>query len=365
LARERLKLKKIETALDLYNSGDAAYVIQSSHRLSSAVALGTAVRALQKTLSERTPSLLDPAALSTYIGEVKKALDDYEKTAQDKDAEQTLQLRIGIPAALASYKMDPLFTDLENVEDAIRVALGGVVEPEIVYEIAYERGSDTMTNIETATIHLKDAQQCVEIDTEGLKADASTNLTIALDSAGATVRKGVPPDQHSVPIAPETRVITITRTHSLQSASYRLVTDRIWIPFRAFDARWQLPLDSYALLKLRFADDPTIVYPYVIGFTANGNTRLARIKLPPYSYYFASDPVEESPRNDGLIPKESAPSLVNLASVRPIRVELLPWYLSISSIQPIKQYLIGENLIGFLIVTFFTTLFGAVVTYKS
>jgi hypothetical protein len=378
LALERFKIADISSAIDLYSGADAVFVTRNRNGISDDAGLGTALAGLHNELSPHkqedgssTPDLLDPATLKNLVQQVANVLDKAQSEALSGglSADQITEKRNQLPKLVSRYQVDALYGQIANLENALRHALKVNLSPQSSYYFRYDRSSDTLSSEQKTLINLA-GQQAVSIDVCGTFAGLSRptlNEQIAIREDSSSERE-LSPTKCQIPLHVETKLVAVTQRIDEPHASYRLITDQIWIPFRAVPLRWSIPLNSSIILNLRFPENPSINWPLTLTIQTGSSDAISAIFLPHHSFFYADANLksalapESDADEDELVPDQGTPKIAELAIDKTIKVELLPRYLSNSVGQRYKQYLVMENLVVSLIIAIVGALCLAIVS---
>jgi hypothetical protein len=376
LSRERLKVAEIASALDLYNSADAVFVSRNKKGVSDDSGLGTALLNLRSQLASHklddgssTPDLLEPATLKNLVQQANIALDQAQTEALGPEiaVDEIIVKRNQLPKLVSRYQVDSVYGQVANVENVLRHALNVNLSPQSSYYFKYSRSSDTLLSEQRTLINLA-GQQPVSIDLTALigSGDPSFKEQISIREDASPERE-LGPIERQISLNTETKVLTVTRRVSQSRASYQLITDSVWIPFRGVPLRWAIPLDSSVLLNLRFPEHPSINWPLTVSIQTGSNDAIEAVLLPRHSFFYADAGLklalasESNADEDELVPDQGTPKIADLATDKTIHVELLPPYLSVSVSQRYKEYLVIENLLVCLFVAAISAVCAAIV----
>jgi hypothetical protein len=381
LGRERLKLAEIASALDLYNSADAVFVSRNKNGLNDDAGLGIALANLRNQLATHrqedgssTPDLLEPATLMNLVQEATIALDKARTEALGPDiaADQLIEKRNQLPKLVSRFQVDSVYVQVANMENVLRHALNVNLSPQSGYYFRYDRSTDTLQSEQRTLISLA-GQQPVSIDvttfSDGVTGQSVKQQIIVREDSSR--ERELRPNEHRIPLHPETKELTVTRRVLQSSAGDQLITDRLWFPFRGVLLRWPIPLDSSILLSLRFTEDPSINWPLALPVQTRSGDALNAVFLPRHSFFYADTDLmptlssESDAHEDELVAGQGTPKIADLATDKIIQVELLPRYLSNSIVQRYKEYLVIENLLVCLIVAAVSALCTAVIAHKT
>jgi len=377
IGREQLKVAEIATALELYSSADEVFVNRNRNGITDDSNLGGALADLHRELEphklnneSNSSDLLLPANLKTLVERASGSLDKVLKDALSGEIgpDQMNEKQNQLPKLVSEFQLDAIYGRVASLENALRQALKVNLTPRSTCTFDYDRSADILKSEQRILISLSD-QQPVAIDMSGLLSPsndpfARSQITIREDS---DQEREVDPKIYKLPLHSETKQITVIRRVYRSSASYPLITDRIWIPFRGVTLRWTIPLTSSIVLSMRFREDPSISWPLTVQVRTDPADAVEAIRIPRHSFFYADAPLtpvfgeQSDVDRDQLAPEKDAPKLADLATDKSIRLEFLPRYLSNSIGQRFKEYLGIENLLSAIIIALFTSLGLAIV----
>jgi hypothetical protein len=207
------------------------------------------------------------------------------------------------------------------------------------------------------------------MDVTGLLAavgDPSFKMQIFVSEDSSQARE---PTEHLINLHPETKQLTVSRRVQEPQASYRLVTDRVWMPFRGVPLRWSIPLNSSLVLNLRFPENPSVNWPLTVTIRTGPGDAIEAVFLPRHSFFYSDASLKPAlasvsgvDEEEELVPDQGTPKIADLATDKTIHLELLPFYLSNSIGQQYKQYLVMENLVVCLVIAAVSALCVAIVS---
>lgn len=369
LDRERLKLTEIGSALNLYNSADAILVNRNGRGLTDPFGLSAALEGLSTLMAHEIPgqNLLDEAQLDSHVQAARHALDELERQGSRPGLtpSEILTKRNSIPQLFSAFHIDPLYNATQRVENSLKQTMNTEVGTGSAYSSMFDRGSDELTTEQKTYIDLA-GHQAIRIDVSGFVPDTPPAVKVAIQEDSLAPRE-LSASSYRVELHPETKRLAVTRTITEAHASYPLLTDRIWTPFRAISLNWPFPLFSSIELFLRFPEDPSLTWPLGVPIKTDPSASLTRVLLPRYSFYFSGENMKytTTAANDELAPDTSAPKLIDLATGRHIKIELLPWYLSNSKGQEYKDFFELENILAALIFAGVSAAFAGIVSWFS
>ncbi len=372
IARQKIKIADIGSVLNLYNTADQVLVSRNSSGKPDEFGIGSSMSNLHNELAAHklpdgtdSPDFLQPKNLQSQMEQAIQVLDKVRNEARtETDAANILEKRNLLLERLAPYRVDDLYTKLSDLQTAIRRTLKVELKPELTRIFVYA-SSDALTAEQRTVVNLG-GQKAVGIESAGLFPLATNDpqltqqVAFSEDSGQAEELKS----DAVVPLHSEAKVITVTQRVIQSSASYPLVTNRIPVAFRAVDLRWNLPLSSWVVLRLRLPEGGT--WRFTVPIDTSESDSIRSVSLPRHAFFYSEgglQPAEDIDANvDLLVPSSVTPSVMELAADKSIRVELLPQYLRFQVAQKYRQYFILENTWTALIICIITATGAAIVS---
>lgn len=370
IARERLKVRTIESALMLYQSADAASVNRDRKGVTDDVGLRAALETLRTEMEggDGRPNLLDPQQLESLVKNATVAIDGFEQeaTAETLTPEEIGKQQLRIPQLMSPYRIDPASRAVANLETTLRSALQSSVEASPTYRVEYDRASDELISEQRIRLEPR-VQQVVAIDACGFlfRPESNTDNAEVFLERETSGEQQITSNNCRQTVPPETKFLMVRRVSRRTHASHALINAALPIPFRGITVHWPLPSFSSAVMTLRFADDSSVTWPLALSVETPVGATLEHIRIPRNSFYHANHPVTVANTGDFLTVDGSAGRVAELAAGTQVEIELLPNYLSTEIGQSYKQYLGAENLASALIVSILTGLFGIIATRKG
>jgi hypothetical protein len=373
---QRVKLAEISDALKLLSNADGVRV-KLDLAGENNEGMGSALTELRKELSPHksddgltTTDLLKGENLRSLVEQTRKALDELQATIRsDDDLKKIEEEEYKLRTLSSQYRTEALYDAVSKVENSLHQALHVNVAPKASYSFEYDRESNTLISEQAIDLDLA-GQRAVEIDATGLtptNADPRIKQVILVHQ-GSGSEEEVKAPEYRLPLSDKTERLLIVCRSIQSSASRPLVTDKFWVPFEAVDLHWPIPLSSSFVLKLRFKQQPSLLWPITVSVVTDRADAIRKILVPKHSFYYSNAALRSTlaPESDSeqeeLVPGSSAPTVAELSMARPMRIEILPRYLSNPLGQKWKAYLGFENLLSALIGAFVTSLLLAIVS---
>lgn len=369
---QRIKIADISHFRSLYRNADHILVSRNGSGMPDEFGISSAMSNLSKEfaahkLLDETYSLnfLQPNILQDQMDKASQILNKIQDEAIiETDPAKVLEKKYSISDSLRPYQVDRLYFPLSDLQTAVRRTLKLELKAELTRTFAYD-SSDTLSQEQRTVISLG-GQKAVGLESTGLLSltndpQLTQQITYAEDSYSAQKLE----EGSVVPLHSETKQITITQRVVQSSASYRLVTDRLPVAFRAVDLRWVLPLSSRVVVNLRLPQGETWGFPVPLETTEADS--LQSVRLPRHAFFYSEDlqPVsgeESDAKVDLLVPSSVTPKVRALAAGKSIHIEILPQYLRFQAAQKYKQYFILENMWTALIISIISAVVVAIVS---
>lgn len=309
----------------------------------------------------------NPDQLESHLTKALAAINALESTANDSNFTDTQQIRRfieGIPDALRSFELDPLYYAVTGLQDRLNSSLKVELGIESLFTVTYDRKNDTLISEQDNLLKLSN-NRASYVDVTGFFSSADGRLGPGLNEE-VFIQEEASAEQKISSKEPVYRLrmsagsIRIGKRVRLSNASQPISPGKLPLQFTAVQIVWPLPPKHAVTLGIQEHGNPNVAWPFVVSIDNPPDAALSRIVVPRYSFYYSDpgiDKVTTTATSDELAPG----SVGNLSRLFPgspqtIRVELAPRYLSNSPSQKFKEYLVTENLLAGSIIWLITVI---------
>ena len=379
LQMERQKVTLISRALAVYHVARSEYQTQANSGNPDeklAAALKDFLAPFEK---ERTDAngknfrLLAPEHLDAHLASAIAAIDKLEEDdiMSTADSQALRRFKLGIPNAINNFQLDQLYLAVTNLQDRLKTSLRIQLSPDSTYSAKYDRDTDSLITEQITRIRLSD-NPASEIDLTGFftsqDGQLGTNLTeeVRIQEDSFTAQT-IQPKKSAYNLRANVSQLVISKKIIRRGATEPVIGGSLPLQFTQVRIDWPLPRTHAFTLALQERGNPNSTWPFVVSVENKDDASLSRILMPRYGVYFiepAIDKLVTTASDDELTPSAAVGNVRALApgSAQLIRIELLPRYLSNTTGQRLKEYLVVENIGAALILWIITVLGLAALT---
>lgn len=309
----------------------------------------------------------NPDQLENHLNKAAEAIDALENTANDSKFADTQQIRRfieGIPDALRSFELDPLYYAVTDLQDRLNSSLKVEMGIESLFTVTYDRKNDTLISEQDNLLKLSN-NRASYVNVTGFFSSADGRLGPGLTEEvfiqeEASAEQKISSKEPVYRLRMSSGSIRIGKRVRMSNASQPISPGKLPLQFTAVQINWPLPSKHAVTLGIQEHGNPNITWPFVVSIDNSPDAALSRIVVPRYSFYYSDpgiDKVTTTATSDELTPG-SVGKLSRLfpGSRETIRIELAPSYLSNSPSQKFKEYLVTENLLAGSIIWLITVI---------